>query len=184
MNEKILKIPYEAVRYDWNLLQKFLVIKGNPKYIIVGDFDLREREYISDLGNLVGVEGDLNLTHTSIESLGELEYVDGNLSLAGCKNIKTLGKLKKVEGVLNLSRSSIESLGDLQFVGGTLDLGGCKKIKTLGKLKKVEGYLSLSFSSIESLGELEFVGSNLWIDDTNIPPSEINNVEVIGDIYR
>jgi hypothetical protein len=143
MNEKILKIPYSAVNNDWDLLQKFLELKGNPKYIIVGDVNLAGRKDISDLGNLVGVEGDLVLHSSSIESLGELEYVVGNFSFWGCQNIKTLGKLKKVEG-----------------------------------------YLSLSFSSIESLGELEFVGGGLYFNETNIPPSEFDNIEVGGDIIR
>jgi hypothetical protein len=143
MNEKILKIPYEAVREDWDLLQKFLELKGNPKYIIVGDIYLTDRQDISDLGNLVGVEGYLYLSDSTIESLGELEFVDGDLSL-----------------------------------------WGCKKIKTLGKLKKVEGGLSLSYSSIQSLGELEFVGEDLVIISTNIPPSELNNVNIVGEIIR
>jgi hypothetical protein len=143
MNEKILKIPYEAVRYDWDLLQKFLKIKANPRYIIVGDVDLSYRKDISDLGNLVGVMGYFNLSFSSIESLGELEYVEGGLNLSNCKNIKTLGKLKRVEGILFLSNSNIESLGDLQFVG-----------------------------------------INLYVNETNIPQSEINKVEVVGKIYR
>jgi hypothetical protein len=32
------------------------------------------------------------------------------------------------------------------------------------------------------LGDLEFVGEDFFIRETNIPPSEINNVEVVGDI--
>jgi hypothetical protein len=183
MNEKILKIPYEAVRNDWNLLHKFLELKGNPRYIIVGNVDLSRRQDIFDLENLVGVEGDLDLSRSSIQSLGDLEFVDGYLDLWYCKNIKTLGKLKKVEGELFLEYSSIESLGELEFVGGRFSLFGCKNIKTLGKLKKVEGGLSLSYSSIQSLGELEFVGKDLVID-TNIPQSELDNVEVVGKIYR
>jgi hypothetical protein len=143
MNEKILKIPYEAVRKDWDLLQKFLKMKGNPRYVIFGDVDLRDRQDISDLGNLIGVVGNLWLLWSSIESLGDLQFVDGDLSL-----------------------------------------WGCKKIKTLGKLKKVEGGLSLSYSSIQSLGELEFVGEDLVIISTNIPPSELNNVNVVGEIIR
>jgi hypothetical protein len=143
MNENILKIPYAAVKEDWNLLQQFLKMKGNSKYIIMGNVNLIDREDISDLGNLVGVEG-----------------------------------------YLNLSWSSIESLGDLQFVNGNLTLHLCKNIKTLGKLKKVEGCLSLSYSSIQSLGDLEFVGDNLYISGTNIPPFEINKVNVVGEIIR
>jgi hypothetical protein len=143
MNENILKIPYSAVNNDWDFLQKYLKAIGNPKYIIVGDVDLVDRKDISDLGNLVGVEG-----------------------------------------YLWLFKSSIESLGDLEFVGGDLQLWSCQNIKTLGKLKKVGGYLSLTLSSIQSLGELEFVGEDFFIKNTNIPPSELNNVNVVGKIIR
>jgi len=120
MNEEIWKIPYSLVKNDWDLLQKYLEFKGNPRYIIVGDVDLVDRKDISDLGNLVGVEGDLNLRYSSIESLGDLQFVDGELGLTKCQNIKTLGKLKKVDGYLNLSYSSIKSLGELEFVFGDL----------------------------------------------------------------
>jgi hypothetical protein len=44
--------------------------------------------------------------------------------------------------------------------------------------------LNLSYSPIESLGDLEFVGEDLVIISTNIPPSEINKVEVGGKIIR
>jgi hypothetical protein len=161
MNKNILKIPYVAVREDWNLLQQFLKMKGNPKYIIVGDVDLSYRKDISDLGNLVGVEGYLDLYESSIESLGELEFVKGDLSLFRCKNIKRLENLKKVEGALILTSSSVKSLGNLQFVGGNL---------------------YLIDSSIVSLGELKFVGGNLQIQHTNISQFELNNVEVVGRI--
>jgi hypothetical protein len=143
MNEKILRIPYSAVNNNWNFLQKYLKAIGNPKYIIVGDVNFSYRKDISDLGHLVGVEGDLDLTSSSIESLGELDFVNGDFILYQHKNIKTLGKLKRVEGDLDLGRSSIESLSDL-----------------------------------------EFVGRNLGIINTNIPTSEINNVNVVGKIIE
>jgi hypothetical protein len=141
MNEKILKIPYLAVRNDWNLLQKFLELKGNPRYIIVGNVKLRDRQDISDLGNLVGVEGYLYLSYSSIVSLGELEFVGKDLWLGACKNIKTLGKLKKVGGDLALGWSSIESLGELEFVGKGLFIrytnipsSELKKVEVVGKI--------------------------------------------------
>jgi len=184
MNEEILRIHYGMVKNDWDLLQKYLEFKGNPKYILVGNVDLGDREDITNLGNLVGVEGYLWLFKSSIESLGDLEFVGGDLQLWSCQNIKTLGKLKKVEGELDLRFSTIESLGELEYVGGDFGLYKCQNIKTLGKLKKVEGDLNLNFLSIESLGDLEFVGGELYIRGTNIPQSELNNVEVVGDIYR
>jgi hypothetical protein len=183
MNEKVLRIPYSAVNNNWNFLHKYLKAIGNPRYIIVGNVDLGGREDISDLGNLVGVVGELKLAYSSIESLGELEFVGGRFSLFGCKNIKTLGKVKKVEGGLSLSYSSIQSLGELEFVEGDLNLFNCKNIKTLGKLKRVDGNLNLGNSSIESLGGLEFVGKNLILNMI-IPQSELNKVEVVGEIRR
>jgi small nuclear ribonucleoprotein (snRNP)-like protein len=182
MDEKILKIPYIAVREDWDLLQQFLKIKGNPKYIIVGNVNLGYRKDISDLGTLVGVEGNLGLYRSSIESLGDLEFVDGNSSLWFCQKIKTLGKLKKVGGYLNLNESSIESLGDLEYVGDDLNLELCQNIETLGKLKKVDKSLYMSKSSIESLGDLEYVGGRLYIRNTKIHYSELNKANVVDKI--
>jgi hypothetical protein len=97
MNEKILRVPYSAVNNDWNFLQKYLKAIGNPKYILVGDVNLAGRKDISDLGNLVGVEGDLVLHSSSIESLGDLEFVGGDLWIEGA-NIQP-SELNKVEVV-------------------------------------------------------------------------------------
>jgi hypothetical protein len=101
MNEKILKIPYIAVREDWDLLQQFLKIKGNPKYIIVGDVNLGYRKDISDLGTLVGVEGNLGLYRSSIESLGDLEYVGGRLYIRNTKiHYSELNKANVVDKIV------------------------------------------------------------------------------------
>jgi hypothetical protein len=143
MNEDILKIPYVAVKKDWDLLQKFLSIKGNPRYMIVGNVLLNNRKDIFDLGNLVAVDGDLSLYSTAIESLGELKEVNGYMDLGNCENIKTLGKLKRVEGGLSLWSSSVESLGELEFVGKELllkytniTISELYKVKVLGKIYK------------------------------------------------
>ena len=113
--EKLLKIPY-AVFNDWNLLQQFLERRGNPRYELVGDVDLRYREDIFDLGNLVRVYGDLYLEESSIESLGNLQYVGGNLRLDGT-SIKSLGNLKYVGAYLDLRYTPIKSLGNIEYVG-------------------------------------------------------------------
>jgi len=141
MNEEIWKIPFSLVKNDWNLLQRYLEFKGNPRYIIVEDVNLTFRKDISDLGNLVGVVGDLKLAWLSIESLGDLQFVNGDLVLWDCKNIKTLGKLKKVGGNLILSESSIESLGELEYIGGDLLIYETKipqseidKVNVVGKI--------------------------------------------------
>lgn len=65
------------------------------------------------------IKGNVDLIENeSLESLGELREVHGDLNLAGCYNLTTLGKLKIVKGflVLHFCRKP-ESLGDLQKVG-------------------------------------------------------------------
>ena len=114
--EKLLKIPYTVFNNDWDLLQQFLVRRGNPRYEIVGDVDLNNRKDIFDLGNLVRVYGDFDLAETQIESLENLEYVSGTLGLRKTP-IQSLGSLEYVGGYLNLQWSSIQSLGNLQYVG-------------------------------------------------------------------
>jgi hypothetical protein len=141
MLEDILKVPYAAFNEDWNLLQYFLKLRSNPRYIIFGDVDLDFRTDIFDLGNLVGVKGSLSLWDSSIESLGELEEVDQNLWLSGCKNITTLGKLKKVNFNLYLNYSSIESLGKLEEVGMDLYIGFTKIPKSELNKVKVKNFI-------------------------------------------
>jgi len=138
--EKILKIP--GIRYfnnDWNLLQKFLESQGNPRY---------------------SIGGNLNLSFSDIETLGNLVRVEGNLNLEPCQNL--------------------ESLGDLEYVGGYLDLRGCENLQSLGDLKYVDGFLDLSFSDIVSLGNLEYVGGWLSLSDT--PLSKKYTKEEIMDM--
>ena len=124
--EKLLKIPYKVFN-DWNQLQLFLKHKGNPRYELVGDVNLYNRQDIIDLGNLVRVYGDLRLDDTPIESLGNLEYVGGNLGLQDTP-IQSLGNIEYVGGNLNLFRSSIQSLGNLQYVGRTIYLSDYHQI--------------------------------------------------------
>jgi len=101
--EQILKIP--GIRYfnnDWSILQKFLESQGYPRYSIGGDLDLREMD-IESLGNLVRVEGNLDLQSCkNLVSLGDLEYVGDGLDLFDCKNLKSLGNLEYVGGFLSL----------------------------------------------------------------------------------
>jgi hypothetical protein len=141
--EQILKIPgFRFFNNDWNILQKFLESQGNTKCSMVGDLNLRYTK-IETLGNLVRVEGGLNLYNCiKLQSLGNLEYVGNFLDLESCQNLVSLGNLKYVGGTLDLRRTDIETLGNLEYVGGGLDLG-FSDIKTLGNLEYVGGDLDL-----------------------------------------
>jgi hypothetical protein len=79
--KEILHIP--SLIYfnnDWNTLQRFLQLKGNPLYSIGGRLDLFNTP-IKSLGNLTSVGGYLDLRNTPIESLGNLTSVEGDLDL-------------------------------------------------------------------------------------------------------
>ena len=79
--QEVLHIPsMKFFNNNWNLLQKFLELKGNPPYTIGGSLDL-EFKSIESLGNLTSVGGDLDLRYTPIESLENLESVGGDLYL-------------------------------------------------------------------------------------------------------
>jgi hypothetical protein len=99
-DDKILMFPDPERLGGWSILQQLLEKRGNPRY---------------------GIRGDLDSYDTPIESLGNLKYVGGYLSLRG-SSIKSLGNLKYVGGYLSLRGSSIKSLGNLKYVGGNLDL--------------------------------------------------------------
>ena len=67
-------------------------------------------------------EGDLDLSETSIEDLGNLKTVGGYLDLYGTQ-IEDLGNLESVGGHLYLG-TPIKNLGNLESVGGDLSLYG------------------------------------------------------------
>ena len=187
--EKILKIP--GIRYfnnDWSILQKFLESQGNPRYSIGGDLDLSYTG-IETLGNLVRVEGSLVLhSCENLQSLGNLEYVGGKLSLKNT-SIETLGNLVRVEGGLNLMRCfNLQSLGNLEYVGGLFYLYGNENLQSLGNLVRVGSDLDLGSTRIETLGNLEYVGGDLVLISTPLSKKyteeQIRNmIEVVGEIY-
>ena len=98
--DELLMFPNPDRVGGWNILQQLLEMKGNPRY---------------------GIRSDLNLRGSSVKSLGNLERVEGNLDLYGT-SIESLGNLNYVGGDLDLYETSIESLGNLEYVGGDLFL--------------------------------------------------------------
>jgi hypothetical protein len=74
--------------------------------------------------------GDLDLTKTPIESLGNLKIVNGNLDLK-LSNIESLGSLERVNGKLDLSYNNLKDFGNLKIVTGDLIILS-SKIKDLG----------------------------------------------------
>ncbi len=76
----ILQIPFATFSKDWKVLQKFLSRRGNPPFEITDDLDLSISE-MESLGNLNSVEGNLDLGFSKIKSLGNLSFIGGYLDI-------------------------------------------------------------------------------------------------------
>lgn len=144
--QEILKLPTINIFGGWEGLHEYLMKKGYP---------------------LFSIEGDLDLTYSEIESLGNLVSVGGSLYLDGCWMLYSLENLTSVGGDLYLEGSGVGSLGNLTSVGGSLFLTG---------------------TNIESLGNLTSVGDDLFLGETPISKKyseeEIRQmVKVGGKIY-
>jgi hypothetical protein len=101
--EEIFSLPpLGAFDNNYQMLLEFMDTLGNPKFKITGDVDLWSYD-IESLGNLVEVEGFLNLYNN--------------------KTIESLPDNLQVGGSLDLSFTNIESLPDNLHVGDYLFLG-------------------------------------------------------------
>jgi len=171
--EDILKIPSMDMFGSWDSLQRFLSKKGNPKFFIDGDLDIKGEKNI-DLGNLIGISGSLyGKGRDTLISLGELKYVGGDLELEG-SSLENLGKLEKVEGTLNLFLSSVSDLGNLEYVGDNF-LFSHTLIKSLKNLHYVGRTCSGINSNLKDLGNLKFVGESLYLMNTPISTKYTEN---------
>lgn len=129
------------------------------------------------------INGNLDLTNSSIKTLEAIEEVKGNLYLFNCYNLISLGKIKKIDKILGLAESRlIESLGELEYVGDFLDITHCKKLKDLGKLKKVENYIFVYNSGLTDK-YLETLPKDLYLklvlDDPNDETIDWKSIEEI-----
>jgi len=121
--ESILRIPtFLLFDNDWDLLQRYMDKKGNPKYSIEGYLYLNGTP-IESLGNLQSVGGDLYLSETPIKSLGNLQSVGGDLNLRGTP-IKSLGNLQSVGGNLNLNGTPISKKYSKQEINDMVNVDG------------------------------------------------------------
>jgi hypothetical protein len=70
--------PWEA----WQILQEFLEKSGNPPYTIGGNLYLEDSS-IEFLGNLISVEGDLDLQGTPLSKMYNKEQISQMVNVGG-----------------------------------------------------------------------------------------------------
>ena len=120
--EDILEIPFKFFNDDWDFLQEYLNMIGNPPYKLIGDLDLYGSD-IKSLENLQSVGGWLYLRETNIKSLGNLQHVGGDLILR-YSNIKYLGNLQSVGGYLNLTATPLSEKTTEEEIRKQVDVKG------------------------------------------------------------
>lgn len=145
---------FEDLGIDENkLLEKVKRIEGNATFI---------SSYLTSLGSLESVGGDMYLSAPNITSLGNLKTVGGNFVLDEASNLK--------------------SLENLEHIGGDLSFGG-SKLTSLGSLKKLEGSVNFTNTQITSLNNLEFIGGDVNFDNSQI--TDLGKLKrVDGNVYR
>jgi len=116
--------------------------------IVYGGLNMQAHD-VKTLGEIKEISGTVFLRSDSLEDLGDLRYIDGDLIIADCPKLKNLNPLIEVTGTVNLSRSNIDSLGSLKFVGVRLNLKGKPNIDFSNLTDVGSIYLSKQLKSIE-----------------------------------
>ena len=179
INQVIIDYIFDTTSYDIksvNNLDKFSSINGLPFLLCLNEAS-EEKTFSLAFGKIPG-SVTIRSNH-NIESLGNIEEINGDLGLIG-SSIGSLGKLKKVSGSFWIAQFSpytnITDLNELEYVGGDLYLKN-SPIRDLKNLKKVGGTLNLRSTRIESLGLLNSVRKNIYL------PKELKDKFNLSDIF-
>jgi hypothetical protein len=111
---KIMAVPAVLFLDKTDVILDNYKKKGFDGIKILGgvNYNKQDKDFDRIFDNVVEVERYLDLNYTKIKSLGNLEYVGGNLYLGYCKKLKSFGELKYVGGNLFIDNSPLLKLSD------------------------------------------------------------------------
>jgi hypothetical protein len=111
---KIMTVPAVLFLDKTDVILDNYKKKGFDGIKILGgvNYNKQDKDFDRIFDNVVEVERYLDLNYTKIKSLGNLEYVGGNLYLGYCKKLKSFGELKYVGGNLFIDNSPLLKLSD------------------------------------------------------------------------
>ena len=111
---KIMAVPAVLFLDKTDVILDNYKRKGFDGIKILGgvNYNKQDKDFDRIFDNVVEVERYLDLNYTKIKSLGNLEYVGGNLYLGYCKKLKSFGGLKYVGGNLFIDNSPLLKLSD------------------------------------------------------------------------
>lgn len=155
-NEKILKFIKKTNNLIPEPYKTALLISTGTIIKYNKSLDLSHTN-IRKLGNLERIEGYLDISHTPISNLGKLKHIGQNLYITNTPNLISLGNLKYIGGTLDLQiqeNTSLKDLGTLEYIGGFADFRN-SSITSLGNLKYVKDWINISNTNIKGLGKLD-----------------------------
>jgi len=150
------------------------IFKPKENIFVPHNLEGRGQEQINRIKRLLNkkvIDGDLDLRDIPITSLGNAEFINGDLVLFNNETLKSLGRVKEIKGSLGISYSSIEDLGDLERVEGgifALEVFSRSKLKSLGKLQYVGQHLDIRRTNLKDFGNLKYVGGDLYLTQTKL----------------
>ena len=122
---KLMSIPIELFYNKMDAILDNYKKKGFDGIKLVGDVNFYSVFYMDFdriFEHIVEIDGNLDLRKSTIKSLGNLEYVGGELDLRYCEELSDLGNLRYVGEGLFLNKTNITSLKNLEYVGHYLSL--------------------------------------------------------------
>lgn len=150
----------------------------DEKGYIHGDIVIRGDE-ITSLGALKKVYGNLGIDSSSLENLGELNYVQKDFWLSSICVLSSLGNLERVGGDVSLRYSKIIDLGKLWKVGKKLSLRDTQ-VENIASLKEVKVlFLPKRLSEI-NLDFIKYQSVKYWSDQNTSTISNLNKNEDWG----
>jgi hypothetical protein len=180
--KKLLNVPTDLFYSKWEPIINNYRKKGFDGIKLKGDvnfYSIAFMDFNEIFEHIIEVHGNMDLRGSSIESLGNLESVNGYLDLGYCEKLVSLGNLKYVDGSLTLKNTNITTLDNLEYVGHYLQLS-TTPIKDFNKLKYVGGYVNLwGVETFETLGDLEEVGEFVKLSETNI--KSLGKLKKVGE---
>jgi hypothetical protein len=117
-NERLLEVSVDEFLSAENVIIRQYKKRGYEGIKLIGDvyFENKQDKYFERLfEHVIEIEGYLDLISSKIKSLGNLEYVGGNLYLGYCRELKSFGKLKYIGKNLYLSSSPLSKLSDKEI---------------------------------------------------------------------
>jgi len=138
------------------LLENVEIINGNASFT---------ESPITELKHIKKITGNVYL-NSQISSLGDLEYIGGNVDFSSTTDLTSLGKLKHISGNVHMPiNENIKSLGNLETIGGNANLYG---VSDLGNLKRIGKSLKHISKELTTLGNLEEIGEDVVFSYSNL----------------